>query len=170
MFPRAFTATSGIKKYRLTVACTVLNSKDGNMKPSMLTPLFTALIALALQGCSNSASTAAIERKVLLQSSASWDSTPYTHYPYAEPQLSVLKLKIPANTQLPWHRHAMPNAAYVLSGELTIESKESGQVRRVKQGEAVAEMVNITHRGVTGEEPVELIVFYAGSEGIPLSE
>ncbi|MNG25698.1 hypothetical protein D3C84_1105940 [compost metagenome] len=64
----------------------------------------------------------------------------------------------------------MPNAAYVLSGELTIESKESGQVRRVKQGEAVAEMVNITHRGVTGEEPVELIVFYAGSEGIPLSE
>jgi quercetin dioxygenase-like cupin family protein len=136
----------------------------------MLPPLFTALIALALQGCSNSASTAAIERKVLLQSSASWDSTPYTHYPYAEPQLSVLKLKIPANTQLPWHRHAMPNAAYVLSGELTIESKESGQVRRVKQGEAVAEMVNITHRGVTGEEPVELIVFYAGSEGIPLSE
>jgi len=140
------------------------------MKRSMLPPLLATLITVALQGCSNSTPTAAIERKVLLQSSTSWDSTPYTHYPYAEPQLSVLKLKIPANTQLPWHRHAMPNAAYVLSGELTIESKESGQVRRVKQGEAVAEMVNITHRGVTGEEPVELIVFYAGSEGIPLSE
>jgi quercetin dioxygenase-like cupin family protein len=169
MFPRAFPATSGLKKYERPVACTVLNSKDGNMKRSMLTPLITALVALALQGCSNSAPTA-IERNVLLQSSRSWDDTPYTHYPYAEPELSVLKLKIPANTQLPWHTHAMPNAAYILSGELTIESKDSGQIRRVKQGEAVAEMVNITHRGVTGEEPVELIVFYAGSEGIPLSE
>lgn len=140
------------------------------MKQSLLTPLFIALVALALQGCSNSAPTTAIERKVLLQSSTSWDSTPYTHYPYAEPELSVLKLKIPANTQLPWHIHSMPNAAYILSGELTIESKDSGQIQRVKQGEAVAEMVNITHRGVTGEEPVELIVFYAGSAGIPLSE
>ena len=140
------------------------------MKRSMLPPLLATLVTVALQGCNSSASTGAIERKVLLQSSTSWDSTPYTHYPYAEPELSVLKLRIPANTQLPWHTHAMPNAAYILSGELTIESKDSGQIRRVKQGEAVAEMVNITHRGVTGEEPVELIVFYAGSEGIPLSE
>jgi quercetin dioxygenase-like cupin family protein len=140
------------------------------MKRSMLPPLLATLVTVALQGCSNPDSTAAIERKVLLQSSRSWDDTPYTHYPYAEPELSVLKLKIPANTQLPWHTHVIPNAAYVLSGELTIESKDSGQIRSLKQGEAVAEMVNTTHRGVTGEEPVELIVFYAGSEGIPLSE
>ena len=111
-----------------------------------------------------------IEREVLLKSSRSWDDTPYVRYPDATPELTVLRLKIPANTQLPWHTHAMPNTGYVLSGELMIENKDNGQTRRVKQGEAVAEMVDIAHRGVTGDEPVELIVFYAGSEGIPLSE
>ena len=140
------------------------------MKPSILPPLIAALAALALQGCSKEASTSAIEREVLLQSSASWDSTPYARYPFAEPELSVLKLKIPANTKLPWHTHSIPNAAYILSGELIVESKDSGQTRRFKQGEALAEMVNITHRGITGDQPVELVVFYAGSQGIPLSE
>jgi hypothetical protein len=31
-------------------------------------------------------------------------------------------------------------------------------------------MVNTVHRGKTGDNPVELIVFYAGSQGIALSE
>ena len=130
--------------------------------------LTLALGALALQSCTTT--TMEIEREVLLKSSRSWDDTPYVRYPDATPELTVLRLKIPANTQLPWHTHPIPNTGYVLSGELLIESKDTGQTRRVKQGEAVAEMVDIVHRGVTGDEPVELIVFYAGSEGIPLSE
>ncbi|MDR6916644.1 quercetin dioxygenase-like cupin family protein [Pseudomonas sp. 3296] len=129
-----------------------------------------ALFALALQSCTTTTTPTQIEREVLLKSSRSWDDTPYVRYPGAAPELTVLRLKIPANTQLPWHTHAMPNTGYVLSGELMIENKDNGQTRRVKQGEAVAEMVDIAHRGVTGDEPVELIVFYAGSEGIPLSE
>lgn len=140
------------------------------MKIYMLTILLATLAAGALSGCNPAAPTAAIERKVLLQSSASWDNTPYIAYPNTAPELSLLKLKIPANTALDWHTHPIPNAAYILAGELTVESKDSGQVRRFKQGDAVAEMVNITHRGKTGDKPVELIVFYAGSQGIPLSE
>jgi len=140
------------------------------MKIYMLTTLLGTLAAGALSGCNTAAPTAAIERNVLLQSSASWDDTPYIAYPKTAPELSLLKLKIPANTVLDWHTHPIPNAAYILAGELTVESKDSGQVRRFKQGDAVAEMVNITHRGKTGDKPVELIVFYAGSQGIPLSE
>ncbi|TPG77405.1 cupin domain-containing protein [Pseudomonas arsenicoxydans] len=132
--------------------------------------LTLALCALSLQSCTTTIAPTQIERKVLLQSSQSWDNSPYVSYPDAAPELTVLRLKIPANTQLPWHTHAIPNTGYVLSGELLIESKDNGQTRRVKQGEAVAEMVDVVHRGVTGDEPVELIVFYAGSEGIPLSE
>ncbi|MBF6042484.1 cupin domain-containing protein [Pseudomonas sp. P154a] len=138
------------------------------MKTLTLKTSLVALCALALQSCTTT--TMEIEREVLLKSSRSWDDTPYVRYPDATPELTVLRLKIPANTQLPWHTHAMPNTGYVLSGELMIENKDNGQTRRVKQGEAVAEMVDIAHRGVTGDEPVELIVFYAGSEGIPLSE
>ena len=143
------------------------------MKTCPLTPLLAALAALAmtaLQGCDSASPTMKVERKILLQTSTSWDSTPYDRYPDSAPELSLLKLKIPANTELDWHNHAIPNAAYILAGELTVESRDSGEIRRFKQGEALAEMVNITHRGKTGDKPVELIVFYAGSQGIPLSE
>ncbi|MCK1792105.1 cupin domain-containing protein [Pseudomonas violetae] len=141
------------------------------MKTRALTSLLvTTLAVVILPGCSQEPAPTAIERKVLLQGSTSWDGTSYTRYPDAVPELSLLKLKIPANTELNWHKHPTPNAAYILSGELTVESRDSGQVRSFKQGEALAEMVDIIHRGKTGDKPVELIVFYAGSQGIPLSE
>lgn len=140
------------------------------MKTFPLKTLLATLAALTLPGCTTTSPSTDIKREILLQSSKSWDDTPYIRYPDAAPELTVLKLLIPANTQLPWHTHPIPNAGYILSGELTIEDRNSGQTRRVKQGEALAEMVNISHRGVTGDEPVELVVFYAGSEGIPLAE
>ena len=111
-----------------------------------------------------------IQSETLLRSSSSWDGKPYTAYPAGRPELSVLKITIPPHTALKWHTHPMPNAAYVLSGELTIERKENGKKQRVTTGQAVAEMVDALHRGVTGEGPVTLIVFYAGAQGMPLSE
>lgn len=129
-----------------------------------------ALGVLALQGCTHLAAPTEVERDLLLQTRTSWDGTPYIHYPDAAPELSLLKLRIPANTALSWHTHPIPNAAYILAGELLIESRDTGQTQRFKQGQAVAEMVNISHRGKTGDEPVELIVFYAGGQDIPLSE
>ncbi|WPN47533.1 MULTISPECIES: cupin domain-containing protein [unclassified Pseudomonas] len=140
------------------------------MKNTLFRSPLIALAALSLQGCSVQSPPSAIEKEILLQSSKSWDGTPYARYPRAAPELTLLKLRIPPNTQLPWHTHPTPNAGYILSGELIIEGRDNGQTRRIKQGEALAEMVDIAHRGVTGDEPVELIVFYAGSEGIPLAE
>jgi hypothetical protein len=62
----------------------------------------------------------------------------------------------------------MPNAAYVLSGELTLDEK-GGTRKHFVAGQAISETVNRIHRGVTGEAPVVLIVFYAGAPGLPLS-
>lgn len=136
-----------------------------------LLPISAILLAgLLLAGCSNTPATSAIERHVLLQSSTSWDGSPYIAYPAGRPELTLLKLRIPANTTLDWHTHPMPNVAYILSGELTVEAKASGQVQLLKPGQTLAEMVDRTHRGTTGDSPVELIVFYAGSPGMPLSE
>lgn len=133
-----------------------------------------AFACLATAACANPTEmppqAATIERDVLLQSSASWDGTPYASYPAARPELTLLKLKIPASTQLPWHTHPIPNAAYILSGELIVESRDGRHERKLKAGDVLAEMVDISHRGRTGEGPVELIVFYAGSKGIPLSQ
>jgi quercetin dioxygenase-like cupin family protein len=133
-----------------------------------------AMACLGLAACSSPfkdpAHPTAIEREVLLQSSESWDGTPYISYPTSPPELTLLKLKIPANKELAWHTHPIPNAAYILSGKLTVESHDGKHVRELKAGDALAEMVDISHRGKTGDEPVELIVFYAGSEGIALSQ
>jgi hypothetical protein len=63
----------------------------------------------------------------------------------------------------------MPNAGYVLSGELTLEERD-GVRKHFVAGKAISETVNRVHRGVTGEAPVVLIVFYAGAPGLPLSQ
>lgn len=132
--------------------------------------LLVTLTCLSTLACSNNNEKTGIEKEVLLQSSASWDGTPYASYPEGRPELTLLKLKIPANTELKWHTHPIPNAAYILAGELTVEARDSGQTQVLKQGQTLAEMVNTVHRGKTGNSPVELIVFYAGSQGIALSE
>ncbi|MDN7169063.1 hypothetical protein NID81_36875 [Paraburkholderia aspalathi] len=61
----------------------------------------------------------------------------------------------------------MPNAAYVLSGELTIENRDGTLHKHLKTGDVLPEMVNTIHRGITGDASVELIVFYAGMRGTP---
>jgi quercetin dioxygenase-like cupin family protein len=112
---------------------------------------------------------ASAQREVLLQADHSWNGAPYTQYPKGRPQLTMLKLTIAPHTKLPWHTHPFPNAAYVLSGTLTIRDKVSGKTKVVHQGEAFAETVDDVHRGETGDEPVVLLVTYAGTPGVPTS-
>jgi quercetin dioxygenase-like cupin family protein len=109
------------------------------------------------------------QREVLLQADHSWNGDAYTHYPTGRPELTMLKLTIAAHSQLPWHTHPFPNAAYVLSGTLTVHDKISGKTKVFHQGEAFAESVNDIHRGETGDEPVVLLVTYSGTPGEPTS-
>ena len=128
-----------------------------------------ALLASAAGGATaESAAPSAIKSETLVQSTSAWDATPYTRYPDGPPQLSVLRITIAAHTALEWHSHPMPNAGYVLSGELTLEERD-GVRKHLVAGEAISETVNRVHRGVTGEASVVLIVFYAGAPGLPLS-
>jgi quercetin dioxygenase-like cupin family protein len=109
-----------------------------------------------------------IKTEALLQSTTSWDGTPYKVYPAGQPKITVLKISIAANTVMKWHSHPFPNAGYVLSGELTLEKKD-GTTQHFVEGQAIAETVDSVHRGVTGAEPVVLIVFYSGTPDLPLS-
>jgi quercetin dioxygenase-like cupin family protein len=109
-----------------------------------------------------------IKTEALLQSTTSWDGTPYKAYPAGQPKITVLKISIAANTVMKWHSHPFPNAGYVLSGELTLEKKD-GTTQHFVEGQAIAETVDSVHRGVTGAEPVVLIVFYSGTPDLPLS-
>jgi quercetin dioxygenase-like cupin family protein len=110
-----------------------------------------------------------IQVKTLLQTDRAWDGKVYRAYPDGQPQVSVLEITIPAQTTMDWHRHPMPNVAYVLSGEIRVETKD-GQTAQFRQGQIISETVATTHRGVTSEQPVKLLVFYAGAAGLPLSQ
>jgi quercetin dioxygenase-like cupin family protein len=131
--------------------------------------LFLFSAPLLTSGAVLAADAPTATNEVLLKSTSSWDGTPYIGYPDGAPELTTLKITIPPRTELPWHTHPMPNVAYVLSGELTVEQREGGQSKTIKAGDVLPEMVDINHRGRTGDNPVVLIVFYAGTKGMPLS-
>jgi len=64
----------------------------------------------------------------------------------------------------------MPSPAYLISGELTLERKKDGKKQHFTAGQAVPETVDTLHRGITGDEPVVLIMFYAGGADEPLTQ
>jgi quercetin dioxygenase-like cupin family protein len=105
----------------------------------------------------------------LLQTTQSWDGVKYTAYPTGQPEVTLIKIYIPPHTTLDWHRHPMISVAYILSGTLTVEKREIGQRKIIHAGQALAETIETVHRGYTQNEPVELIVFYAGRPGLPPS-
>ncbi len=111
-----------------------------------------------------------IKSEVLLACNGAWNGQPYDPYPAGKPQLSMIKLSLPAHTSLPWHIHPMPNIAYLVSGSLTVEDKESGECHTFYAGQVINETVNSAHRGYTTDEPAELLITYAGVEGQELSE
>jgi quercetin dioxygenase-like cupin family protein len=127
----------------------------------------TSLSAAYAQAATDKVATA--QRQVLLQADQSWNGKPYTQYPQGRPELTMLKVTLAAHTVLPWHTHPFPNAGYVLSGTLTLHDKASGKTRVVHQGEAFAESVDDVHRGEAGDEPVVLLITYAGTPGVPTS-
>lgn len=109
-----------------------------------------------------------VQTDTLSQTSSAWDGTQYKAYPSGQPQITVLKITIPANTALKWHSHPFPSAAYVLSGDLTVEKKDGTKLHFVA-GQTVTETVDTIHRGLSGSKPAVLIVFYSGIVGKPLS-
>jgi quercetin dioxygenase-like cupin family protein len=110
-----------------------------------------------------------IQVQQILQTTQSWDGKNYQCYPTGQPQLTVLRITVPPNTALHWHDHPVISVGYVLSGHLTIEKRDTGERTIVHAGQTVAETVQTTHRGFTTDEPVELVVFYAGQVGLPIT-
>nr|WP_315033518.1 cupin domain-containing protein [uncultured Chryseobacterium sp.] len=147
-----------------------------NKKKLLSTALYIVLTTLTLS-CDNPSSndqkseySDKIESVTLLKTTKSWDGTQYPAYPTGQPEISVLRITVPPNKALDWHKHPVINAAYVEKGEIQVERKEDGKTQWIKQGQVLPEMVNATHRGKTGDKGVSLIVFYSGSPDLPITE
>jgi len=136
------------------------------MSARSILPVALAAIGLvALPAAAADLHTASGQAQILVQSDTSWNGEPYPHYPTTQPQLTVLRLTIPPNSALPWHTHPVPNAGYVLQGELTIHDKASGQKKTFHQGEAFTESVDDAHRGESGDTETVLLLVYSGTKG-----
>ena len=107
--------------------------------------------------------------KQLLQTTQSRDGTNYERYPTGQPELTVLRITIPPNTALHWHHHPVISVGYILSGNLTIQKRDTGERKILHAGNSLAETIQATHRGYTTTESVELVVFYAGQVGTPIT-
>src|SRR5438105_4425869 len=97
--------------------------------------LALGIISLLLINSAKAGNLESVKIENLLQTSSSWDNVAYKSYPKGPPELTVVKVTIPAHTELPWHTHPIPNVAYVLSGKLTVELKENGQKKILTAGQ-----------------------------------
>ena len=145
-------------------------------KKNLLSTAFFTVLSSLLLSCDNSSGepqseySDKIESVTLLKATKSWDGTVYPAYPATQPEISVLKIAVPPNSSLSWHKHPVINAAYVEKGEIQIERKDDGKTQWVRKGQVLPEVVNTAHRGKTGEQGATLIVFYSGTPDVPLSE
>lgn len=113
---------------------------------------------------------AAAESITLIESGISWNGDSLPNYPLGKPKISILKITIPAHSELPLHFHPTINAGILLTGELEVID-EHGNLLKMKAGDPLIEVVNTIHTGKnTGDVPAEIVVFYAGTEGVKITE
>ncbi len=133
----------------------------------MTKAVLSAAALLLLLPCSVPAG--AIDAVVLQSGSASWDGGAFA-YPQGQPEMAVQKITVHPDSkqvELPVHCHPVPIAGYVLQGSVTVITS-AGRSRLFKAGESLIEVSNTWHKGVFTED-TELLVFYAGEKGIPLT-
>ena len=107
--------------------------------------------------------------ETLAKSSTSWDGVVLSEYPKGKPEITILRIKIPAGAELLMHEHPVINAGVLLSGELTVVAKDK-KTLHLKAGDSIVEIVNKAHYGKNeGTKMAEIIVFYAGTVDKPIT-
>lgn len=102
--------------------------------------------------------------EVLAKTSKSWNGDTLPAYKSGQPQVTILRIVIPAGMQLPLHKHPVINAGVLLKGELTVVTEGKDKFH-MKAGDSIVELVNKWHYGKNeGTEAAEIIVFYAGNQ------
>ncbi len=110
------------------------------------------------------------ESLTLIESGVSWNGDSLPNYPTGNPKISILKITIPAHSELPLHFHPTINAGVLLSGELDVID-EHGNTLKMKTGDPIIGVVNTIHTGKNnGDIPAEIMVFYAGTDGLKITE
>ncbi|MEY4766356.1 MAG: hypothetical protein RI907_3029 [Pseudomonadota bacterium] len=109
-----------------------------------------------------------VKVSTVLKTSASWDGTPIA-YPSGPAEVTGMVVEIAPGAETGWHLHPVPSFGMILEGELEVQLQD-GTTKRLKAGDAVAEVVGRVHNGRNvGAVPVKIVVFYAGAVGTATS-
>lgn len=126
---------------------------------------YCLLLIILVAGCASSKYFNDVRSVQLVKSTESWDGHPLPAYKTGAPEITILKITIPPGCTLPMHMHPVINAGVLLKGQLTVTT-ESGQVLHLKADDPIVEVVDTWHYGKNeGDEPAEILVFYAGING-----
>ena len=122
---------------------------------------------LFMTACAGNLNNVVIEQ--LAKSSKSWDGGALPAYPQGKPEVTILRIKIPAGAKLEMHNHPVINAGVLLVGELTVVT-EDNKTLHLKAGDSIVEVVNKKHYGKNeGTQMAEIIIFYAGVVDKPIT-
>ena len=108
-----------------------------------------------------------ISAEPLLQATESWDGGGIA-YPEGQAEITSVLLRIEEDQEPPFHCHPVPTMGYVLRGTVEIETGD-GKRKVLGPGVPLVEVMNTVHRGRAIDGPVEIIVFYAGAVGTPVT-
>lgn len=134
----------------------------------MLRTLFLfALFTLSFSGFALENSTG-VKVTPLMKTTTSWNGA-QLKYPEGQAEITGIIVEIAPGAETNWHLHPVPSFGLLMEGELDVHLKD-GQVKHLKAGEAMAEVVDTLHNGKNvGKTPVKILVFYAGSVGNALT-
>lgn len=111
----------------------------------------------------------AADSETVIQTDTHWNGQAIKPLHINHPQVTMLRITIPAGEKLSMHKHPILNIGYLTKGELTVRS-DKGEVLVLKPGDPIVELVDIWHYGEsTGNEDAEIVVIYVGEKGDDLS-
>jgi len=91
-------------------------------------------------------------------------------YPEGPATITAAIVTLPPGAVLAPHLHAVPLLAHMLQGELIVDYGSEGEIV-YGPGDTFVEAIDWPHQGRNGGRGVvRLLVFYAGTEGVPNSE
>ncbi len=129
--------------------------------------IFVAFLLLILPTPVYSQDYKNVEVSKVLVSSVTSNGTPLRYLQTAQPEVTVLVVRVPPGGSTGWHQHPVPVYAYMLEGTLNVEIK-GAQTSIFKKGDAILEVMNTLHNGYnSGSETATLVVFYTGAVGVP---
>jgi uncharacterized RmlC-like cupin family protein len=117
----------------------------------------------------HSAAALGVKVETLIRSDRSWNGDLLPKLNDIQAEVTVLRITVPAGVTLPRHLHPVINAGVLLQGKLRVES-DDGASKSLQAGQALIEMVNKVHRGVSlGPEPAVIVVVYVAPKGSPIT-